>query len=235
LEHEALICPFCGAPYREVIPSGTVQVKCKYCGGTILVPTQLGGETRRCPNHQDVLAIGLCNDCGESYCDSCLSFYHVEHGTLHLCPNCFKERETEKVQWALIMGVLVLLAGFFFISFAPSSEDAVVSGVFFIGVFALPFLAWGIYRTTHLPQALTIKDRNEEIKKETEFRKAFGSEAAGHELYARLANESIRNYGPMLGYEILERRIGYYMLSGMTRSEAVRKLAEEYSYLFTEQ
>lgn len=235
MEHEALICPFCGAPYRKTIPSGTVQVKCKYCGGTILVPTHFGGETRRCPNHPDVLAIGLCNDCGESYCDSCLSFYNVEHGTLHLCSNCFKIRETEKAHWALILGVLVLLAGFFFIGFAPRSGDAFVAGVFFIGIFALPFLGWGIYRATHLPQALTIKGRNEEIKREMEFRKALGSEASVSELYSKLANESIRNYGPMLGYEILERRIRYYMLSGKTRSEAVRKLAEEYDYLFIQE
>ncbi|MEM3697801.1 MAG: hypothetical protein QXQ94_09945, partial [Candidatus Bathyarchaeia archaeon] len=46
---EAFLCPFCGAPYKELIPAGVVQVKCTYCGATVLVPPRLGGLTQRCP------------------------------------------------------------------------------------------------------------------------------------------------------------------------------------------
>jgi len=45
-----------------------------------------------------------------------------------------------------------------------------------------------------------------------------------------MLNEYMRNYGPKLGVEILERRINYYVLSGMTRSQAIRALAEEAGY-----
>jgi len=120
----------------------------------------------------------------------------------------------------------VLLAGFFFIAFAWSVIDALVVGVFFIGVVALPFIVWGIYRTTHLPQALTIKERDEVVKREIEFRKTI-PDASVSELYSRLLRDMQRNYGPMLGCELLERRINYYLLAGKTRSEAIIKLAEE--------
>lgn len=89
---EAFTCPFCGAPYRTLIPAGGVQVKCQYCGGNVLVPPRLGGELQRCPNHPDVLAIGLCNECGKSYCDRCLYIYGVRGGKLHLCSECYDEK-----------------------------------------------------------------------------------------------------------------------------------------------
>jgi len=226
---EMILCPFCGAPHRETIPTGTVQVKCKYCGGTILVPAEFGGVVQRCPNHPEVLAVGLCNDCGGSYCDGCLSLFTVEHGVLHLCPNCYKERETERAYFALIIGGLLILAGFFFIALAPNPEGGLAVGVLFV-FFGLPFTAWGIYRTYYVPMALTIKERNEAIRKEVEFRKSVGAQASASELYQRLARESMYYYGPMIGYEILERRINYYTMAGMSRSEAVRKLAEDYGY-----
>ena len=229
MKPETLVCLHCGAPYREIIPAGTVQVKCKYCGGAILVPAYLGGPVQRCPNHPDVLAVGLCNDCGGSYCDSCLSLYNVEHGTLHLCPNCFKVRETDKATIFLIIGGLVLLGGFLFMAFAPSLSQAIFAGVFFIGVFALPLIAWGIYRTTHLPKAVTIKERNEAIKREMEFRKTMGS-VSSKSLYGRLLSDLQRSYGPMLGTELLERRISYYVLAGKTRREALITLALEQGY-----
>jgi len=177
LEAETLTCPFCGAPYRESIPSGTVHARCKYCKGTIIVPAYFEVEVIRCPNHPDVLAVGLCNDCGGSYCDSCLCFYDVEHGTLYLCPKCFRERETSKATGILVLGVLVLLAGFFFIAFAPSSEGT-IAGVFLIGFFALPFVTWGVYKTLYPTQGLSLKERKDTVEREIESRKAFGSQAS---------------------------------------------------------
>ncbi len=231
MEPETLTCLHCGAPYREIIPAGTVQVKCKYCGGAILVPAYLGGPVQRCPNHPDVLAVGLCNDCGGSYCDGCLSLYSVEHGTLHLCPGCLRVRETDKAKIVLMLGGLAFFAGFFSMAAASRFAEAVVIGVILIGFCALPLIAWGIYRSTHLPQAVTVKERSEAVQREIEFRERFGSKASVSELYGRLLNDYLRNYEPKIAYDILERRIRYYMLAGNTRSEAVRRLAEEQGYL----
>jgi len=153
LEGETLTCPFCGAPHRGVIPSGTVQVKCEYCGGTILVPS----SASRCPNHPDVLAVGLCNDCGGSYCDSCLYLYKIKDATLHLCPSCFKKRKAKEVRVTLILGVLCLLIGFLNILVAPSLEAALRG--FAIFVFAFPAIAWGVYRRSHLPKGATLRER----------------------------------------------------------------------------
>ncbi len=73
-KEEAFLCPFCSAPYRELIPAGTVQVKCRYCGATVLVPPRLGGAVQRCLNHPETLAVGVCNGCAGNYCGDCLFF-----------------------------------------------------------------------------------------------------------------------------------------------------------------
>lgn len=111
-----LVCPFCGAPHGEVIPVGVVQVKCHYCGAMVVVPPQLGGVVQRCPNHPEVLAVGLCNDCGRSFCDRCLYLFEVEHGKLYLCSKCFESRSGTKNTAAILM--LVLSAVCFILFFA---------------------------------------------------------------------------------------------------------------------
>jgi hypothetical protein len=56
---EAIVCPFCGAPYAGVISHDAVHVKCKYCGGVVLLPSHLS-VVPRCPNHPDTIAVGGC-------------------------------------------------------------------------------------------------------------------------------------------------------------------------------
>jgi len=93
MERGALVCPFCGALYRGSIPSDAVQVKCKYCGGVIVVP-RLEGIVPRCPNHSDAFAIGLCNDCHRSFCERCLYILTVTgyDVNIYVCPNCLEKR-----------------------------------------------------------------------------------------------------------------------------------------------
>ncbi|MEM3725764.1 MAG: hypothetical protein QXK98_02750 [Candidatus Bathyarchaeia archaeon] len=123
---EALTCPFCGAPYRDIIQAGTIQVKCNYCGATILVPPRLGGAVRQCPNHPDTLAVGLCNDCGQSYCTRCLYIFNVEGGKLHVCAKCYEKRRGMKTVWAsilLIFSIILLLTIPVIIATPTSSPD----------------------------------------------------------------------------------------------------------------
>lgn len=119
---EAFICPFCGAPHRTLIPAGAVQVKCRYCGATVLVPPRLGGAVQRCPNHPDILAVGLCNDCGKSYCDRCLYIHKVKDGRLHVCSKCYENRNTMKRVGAFFSLALSIL---FFVLFLILSAKAI--------------------------------------------------------------------------------------------------------------
>jgi len=123
-EEEAFICPFCGAPYRTLIPAGAVQVECRYCKSTILVPPRLGGVIQRCPNHPDILAVGLCNDCGKSYCDRCLFIYKVQNGKLHVCSACYQARHFKKVVGGII-GFIWMLAITLLVSMRSSSIGAI--------------------------------------------------------------------------------------------------------------
>ena len=93
-KEEAFACPMCGAPYKKLIPAGVVQVECNYCGASVLVPPHLGGALEQCLNHPDALAVGMCNDCGGSFCDRCLYVFEGRDGTLYLCSQCYKNRNS---------------------------------------------------------------------------------------------------------------------------------------------
>jgi hypothetical protein len=144
---EAVVCPFCGAPYRDVIPAGTIQVKCKYCGVTILVPPHLGGIVRQCPNHPDTLAVGLCNDCGQSYCTRCLYIVNVDGGKLHVCAKCYEARNSMKSIWALVLLALsiIFLTSIPFILASPqaASNPSGVVEIMFWAIFLLTLSAIG--------------------------------------------------------------------------------------------
>ncbi len=105
-KEEAFTCPMCGAPYRMLIPAGFVQVKCNYCGASVLVPPHLGGAVQQCPNHPDALAIGICNDCGGNFCDRCLYLFEDRGGTLYLCSKCYKNRKGSSLIGYGIAGVV---------------------------------------------------------------------------------------------------------------------------------
>lgn len=40
-EASDIICPFCGAPYKKLIPSDALQLKCDNCGATFQVPPKI--------------------------------------------------------------------------------------------------------------------------------------------------------------------------------------------------
>jgi hypothetical protein len=73
MERQALTCPVRGAPHRQTVPSDVAQVRCRYCGAAIIVPA----SAPRCPNHPDILATAVCNDCGGDFCRDCLTAFEV--------------------------------------------------------------------------------------------------------------------------------------------------------------
>lgn len=211
MEHEAFVCPVCGAPYREVIPAGVVHVKCSYCGGIIVVPS----SAPRCPNHPDTIADGFCNDCGQSYCRDCLSIYVVEgeddRGVLRLCSSCLKQRYLKKDEYLIPLGALFLIFGFFFLLFEP------IFGILWIALFAVPVLAYGIYRTRQAYGKAEVALERKPQK-------------SSHEIYQGMLTEYTKSFGASSGSVLLENRLGSYMRDGLSREEAVRKLAEDEGY-----
>ncbi|MGQ9625207.1 MAG: hypothetical protein ACUVT9_07565 [Candidatus Bathycorpusculaceae bacterium] len=158
MAEEALTCPFCGAPYRAIIPAGTIQVKCNYCGAAILVPPLLGGVVRQCPNHPDTLAVGLCNDCGQSYCTRCLYIFNVEGGKLHICAKCYEKRSSMKTVGALILLILSII---FFLAIPfiiatprPSSDTGGVLQMLFTAILFLALSVVGFSASKKMPPSV---------------------------------------------------------------------------------
>ncbi|MEM3578291.1 MAG: hypothetical protein QXX51_07590 [Candidatus Bathyarchaeia archaeon] len=158
MTEEALTCPFCGAPYRETIPAGTVQVKCQYCGVTILVPPRLGGIIRQCPNHPETLAVGICNDCGQSFCTRCLYIFDVKDGKLHICAKCYENRNGMKKAVAVVSLVLALIffAAIPFLMASPmaSSDIGGISRIFFGAISLLAISAIGFSTAKKKPPSV---------------------------------------------------------------------------------
>jgi hypothetical protein len=115
---KGLACPFCGAPYRDVISTNVAQVKCEYCGGIFPISPSFKGVVPRCPNHPETFATGLCNDCGEHFCTQCLQIYNLTLTVLKryyiFVLNAFALENLRKLMAGFILG-------FFFLSSASLS------------------------------------------------------------------------------------------------------------------
>jgi hypothetical protein len=122
---------------------------------------------------------------------------------------------------------MILLLGFLFI-FIPDPEAAVRGIVFMI--IGLSAMLWGIGKRSTLPKLGTLREKNEAARKQLETRKSFVSQASTFELHNTLLNHYMRDYGAEFGWRVLEREIDAYTQAGMTRSQALRKLAEEKGY-----
>jgi len=129
----------------------------------------------------------------------------------------------------LVLGVLALLTGALFIAAGQSLEYFVAWSVLALG-FALPLTALGLYGVFHLPEGQSVKERRKAKKKINESLPASVLEAPTYELYNAMLMDSVREYGPQIGWQMLERRLEIYMQTGLTRSEAVRRLAAEKGY-----
>lgn len=216
-ETEPVKCPFCGAPYREIIPADVVQVKCKYCGGVFHVPPTIEAEVPRCVNHPEKVAVGMCNDCGQSFCGDCLHAYKLsargESATLYLCPDCLKARYNSKIRGYIIAGAFMLLMGVFFTIASP------VPGVLIL-VFGLVSLFYGVSSRSGAVQESTVdelKDEQEKKKAELAENEGVDSDSMYDELVARYEN----HWGPSLGIQLLDDEINACMRHGQSFPEAV--------------
>jgi len=211
MERVALVCPVCGAPYRDTIPVGMAQVKCHYCGASIVIPT----TAPRCPNHPHLIAGVLCNDCGRTFCRDCLSPYFVQgqddSGTLFLCDSCLAKRNAEKAEYPFLVGVFLLILGVFAFIIYP------MVGILWIVFLSVPAMAYGILKRRRFRQEyLTYGEKK--------------PEASFQQIEAKVVSEYTKTYRVHASV-LLENRLKSYMKEGMSYEEALRRLAEDEGYI----
>lgn len=160
-----LICPFCGAPYDVLIPADASQAKCRYCGAVVLVPPRLGGKIQTCPNHPDAQALGLCNECCNSFCDRCLYVVPVRDGTLYLCPGCYETRDDQKFGGAMLCILASIPVFLFYLALRSDPRFGVLGQaavlLFAFGLIALGVLGLHFYFHPRLPP--TVHDKRKEF------------------------------------------------------------------------
>lgn len=116
MDREVFLCPFCSALLREELAPGTYEVKCKHCGGVVLVPSRLSGLDGQCSNHPRSRSVGLCTNCRQSFCEQCLHVIALGDKNLYLCPTCTAEyirSYFNKSPYLIVVGALMFLVGFF--------------------------------------------------------------------------------------------------------------------------
>jgi len=183
-----------------------------------MVPSDLP----RCPNHPDRVAVSFCNDCRQSYCDGCLSNYAVEGrsggGYLYLCPGCLQSRYLDAADRYIVVGVVSLIIGFLIFLVQP------FMGAFMIVILGLPMLAYGFYK-----RRLYVKDTSARVEgeKTTVEEK---SQPMSQDIYLGMLIEYTRMFGTVHASIMLENEVRSYMETGLTREEAIRKLAEDRGY-----
>ena len=205
---EIFTCLFCGAPYRNLIPAGMVQVKCQYCGSTIPVPPSLGDLAKCCPNHPETLAMGLCLDCGKSVCDRCLHVLKDRGGSHLVCPSCVKRRRENHVLATRFVGALSLLFGLVLLLGALSTPLALY-GFVLLCLSPLAFF-WPF------PESQTIFEKRQAMA-------GIDARSTG-ELYRSLVERYEQVYG---GRKELERIVNVCIKYGLNREDAIRKIARE--------
>lgn len=138
---KVFLCPFCGAPYRKLIAAETVEVNCNYCGAQVMLPPHLGAAVKQCPNHANVLATGICNDCGESFCNKCLYINNDRGAQLYLCSKCYEERRgSEKAGFLMIGAMSIIMVIFALVGASSSQSTASPTGFFILGFLGLGLL-----------------------------------------------------------------------------------------------
>lgn len=213
-EAKTLSCPFCGAPYREIVPPDTLQLECRYCGGVFLVPSIISGEVPRCATHSDRWAIGLCNDCGKSYCGECLRAYVLEtrsaSAILHLCPDCLGGRHAKDVRTFIYFGLIMLLVATIF----GVGEN--LFAVVLFSVLGFGAIIFAVSKGSGTPEEPTIDEVRAREKE---------SLVDAEELYKELLSSYVTRWGVTTGTQLLDGEISAYLRSGASFPEAVKKVS----------
>lgn len=203
-----------------IISPGTMQVKCQYCGGLVLVPPWMGGKTLRCANHPERLAVGFCNDCGRNFCPVCLRIYHLEtrdaRATLYLDTACLRKRYAEKANKGIWVGILLLAYGIF------SAFFSVGLGIVFI-ILASGMIAYSVLKGREKPAESTVDEvlmERERIEADSALRESVDAE----KLYDELLAKYVYRWGARTGTVFLREEIRGYLRQGISFPEALQRI-----------
>jgi hypothetical protein len=217
----SITCPYCGGPQRNLVPSNVAQVKCDYCGRVFPISPYFKGAVPRCPNHPDAFATGLCNDCGENFCTKCLQEYNLnsqnETVRLYLCHDCTLQRNLEKTNSIIFVGIGGLLLGLFILLFSP------LAGILLVLLFSLPLLGYGIYkRSSIISEEQGAYEERETVYAREEAEKSFPDAEI---LYSKMLSKYAVKWGVINAKELLDSEIRAYVRDGLGYSEAVYRVA----------
>jgi len=215
---KAIRCPFCGAPYKKIIPSLTAQLVCDYCGATFRTPASMAGDAPRCQNHPERYAVGKCNDCGGEFCSDCLQTYDFNtrdgSATLYLCPDCLQARTSAKYNSYILSGIAFTLIGLVLsIAVWPAGILLIAGGI--------GMLVYGAANKNKTK--IEVQQRSPEETEETQTSSETDWEEAD-ELYGDLLAKYGEHWGLSTGAQLLEDEIKAYTWDGYAWPDAVRRV-----------
>lgn len=177
----------------------------------------MGAEVSRCVNHPEKVAVGMCNDCGRSFCGSCLHVFNLvtrdTSATLYLCPDCLKARYARRLQGYIYAGVLLFVMSVFF-------GILVAAAGLVLFVLGLVAVLYGFLARSGTIEEPTI----DELKGQQEKRKAEVAEQGDGDyeaMYDELVNRYVNRWGASEGLELLDEEISAYTRHGQSYPEAV--------------
>jgi hypothetical protein len=181
----------------------------------------MGGRTHRCCNHPERLAIGKCNDCGESYCGDCLHIYNLatdgDRVILYLCPTCLRRRYVEKTNTSINAGIILTLLGIF-------AALVIVPYAAILSIVGIVAIVYGFVKKGEIPEETTIEEMQVEQKKRKSELVSMDEGIDPEEAYNRLLSQYVNRWGAQTGMQLLESEIMAYTRHGMSYREAVKKV-----------
>ena len=98
-----------------------------------------------------------------------------------------------------------------------------IFGILFIVVFAVPVIAYGIYSVRTSQSTGGFPFEGTAVEKQKQYQDT-------QLMYQDTLAEFAKSFGVVRGTLMLENRIKAYMIDGLSKEEAIRKLAEDVGY-----
>jgi hypothetical protein len=166
------------------------------------------------------LVVGICNDCGRSFCSECLRVYRPKArdsgATLYLDTACLRKRYAENAGKGIWAGILLLAYGII------SAMICVEIGILII-IFAGAVVAYSVFKGRRIPTEPNIDKilmERERIEADSTLRESVDAE----KLYNELLKQYVQRWGALTGTEFLREEIRGYLSQGVSFSEAVRRI-----------
>jgi protein-S-isoprenylcysteine O-methyltransferase Ste14 len=88
--------------------------------------------------------MGICNNCGQSFCDRCLYVTNVRGGQLYLCPECYQDQKrASSIAWIIIAALPMVGVVMSLIALASPQNTRVPSSVL-IGIMMFGILFFSV-------------------------------------------------------------------------------------------